>query len=113
MLKIVRINAQRKDAFNTATILVLYKSFLASLMMKVSLLSFLGGQEVRSHREVLESPAVGVKTRILRRLRRHFIIPHYKVFLIVFSDLQILLVHHPLLSLPWRHLDPEGKSEHG
>lgn len=78
-------------------------------MMKMSLLSFLGGQEVRSHREVLESPAVGVKTRTLR----HFIIPHYKVYLVVFSDLRILLVHHPLLSLPWRHLDPEGKSEHG
>lgn len=26
-------------------------------------------------------------------------------------DLQILLVHHLLLSLPWRRLDPEGEAE--
>ena len=28
-------------------------------------------------------------------------------------DLQILLVRHLLLSLPWHRLDPEGEAEHG
>lgn len=97
----------------TATVLFSRKHSLvrpgACQMRTVTLPSFLGGREVRSLQEVQGSPAVGGESAdlgywdIFRTLQKHTLSAS------VHLDLQILLIRRLLLSLPWRHLDPEVK----
>lgn len=74
----------------------------------MTLPSFLGGREVRSHQVVQGSPALGgIESRMMSRAILKTL--HCLICITDPFNVQILLVRHLLLSLPWRHLDPEGK----
>lgn len=79
----------------------------------VILPSFLVGQEVRSHQRVQESPAVGQREDKIIKGDWQFIIFNSHICIMIDFDIQILLVHHLLPSLPWHRLDPVGRAEQG